>query len=272
MDNALFGYEKLKQDIAAIKQAAQTAVNTILITSYWRIGERLALDTSVKNNEEWLLAKLACDIEIERTLIGRCLLFYRVFPDACPAGQYPSLSWSHYRHLLPLKNGAFRQQILDAAVTNHWTVRFLAEKIKQTRADITQSTTISSSGSTGTQLTRRRKKLHLYAATVTRIVDGDTLIVDIDLGFDVWTKRRIRLRGIDCAEKKTDAGQVATAFAAKKLPIGSRIVLQTFTTDLHGRYVADVFYMTNETDKETIAETGNFLNQELLNAGLAVVM
>ena len=37
-----------------------------------------------------------------------------------------------------------------------------------------------------------------YNAIITKIVDGDTVDVDIDLGFEVWLKnQRIRLYGID---------------------------------------------------------------------------
>ena len=40
--------------------------------------------------------------------------------------------------------------------------------------------------------------MYEYKATIKYIVDGDTVDVDIDLGFDVWLRRqRIRLHGID---------------------------------------------------------------------------
>ena len=42
---------------------------------------------------------------------------------------------------------------------------------------------------------------YLYRAVVVRVVDGDTIDVDIDLGFYVWIrKQRIRLIGIDAPE------------------------------------------------------------------------
>jgi micrococcal nuclease len=44
----------------------------------------------------------------------------------------------------------------------------------------------------------------LYKCTVTRVVDGDTVDVDVDLGFDVWLKKqRVRLAGIDTPESRT---------------------------------------------------------------------
>jgi micrococcal nuclease len=47
-------------------------------------------------------------------------------------------------------------------------------------------------------------KMYHYKAKLVRVIDGDTIDVDIDLGFDVWLKRqRIRLAGIDAPESRT---------------------------------------------------------------------
>ena len=46
--------------------------------------------------------------------------------------------------------------------------------------------------------------MYQYNCTVTKIIDGDTLDVDIDLGFSVkLTKQRIRMMGIDTPESRT---------------------------------------------------------------------
>tara|TARA_R110002012_G_scaffold298736_2_gene497364 strand:- start:1827 stop:2243 length:417 start_codon:yes stop_codon:yes gene_type:complete len=46
--------------------------------------------------------------------------------------------------------------------------------------------------------------MYQYRATITRVVDGDTVDCDIDLGFSVvLTKQRIRLYGIDTPESRT---------------------------------------------------------------------
>lgn len=42
-----------------------------------------------------------------------------------------------------------------------------------------------------------------YVKEVIRIVDGDTVDVSIDLGFDIYTVQRVRLLGIDCEESRT---------------------------------------------------------------------
>ena len=46
--------------------------------------------------------------------------------------------------------------------------------------------------------------MYEYKAIVVKVVDGDTVDVDIDLGFNVWLKKqRIRLYGIDTPESRT---------------------------------------------------------------------
>ena len=39
--------------------------------------------------------------------------------------------------------------------------------------------------------------MYEYKAKLIKVVDGDTLDAMIDLGFDIWVKKRIRLDGID---------------------------------------------------------------------------
>ena len=46
--------------------------------------------------------------------------------------------------------------------------------------------------------------MYEYNCKIDRVVDGDTVDVDIDLGFDVWMlKQRIRLYGVDTPESRT---------------------------------------------------------------------
>ena len=45
--------------------------------------------------------------------------------------------------------------------------------------------------------------MYQYKAKLVRVVDGDTVDAEIDLGFDVWVKKRIRLAGIDAYESRT---------------------------------------------------------------------
>ena len=87
--------------------------------------------------------------------------------------------------------------------------------------------------------------MHEYKAKMLRIVDGDTVDVDIDLGFGVWLKKqRIRLYGIDTPESRTrDLEEKRYGLAAKEFVKefvrdkgGSNIVLRTRKYDAKGKF------------------------------------
>ena len=61
--------------------------------------------------------------------------------------------------------------------------------------------------------------MYEYKAIVTRVIDGDTIDVDIQLGFDVvLAKQRIRLLGIDTPESRTrDKEERSEDFCLKSL-------------------------------------------------------
>jgi len=57
----------------------------------------------------------------------------------------------------------------------------------------------------------------IYKAKVTRVVDGDTIDVDIDLGFDLTLKQRLRLYGINTPEiRSRDPIEKASGLKSKK--------------------------------------------------------
>jgi len=76
--------------------------------------------------------------------------------------------------------------------------------------------------------------MHEYKATMLRIVDGDTVDVDIDLGFGVWLrKQRIRLYGMDTPESRTrdleekHYGNLSKNFIKDRLPVGTVFKIRT---------------------------------------------
>ena len=76
--------------------------------------------------------------------------------------------------------------------------------------------------------------MYEYRAKILRVVDGDTVDVDIDLGFGVWMhKERVRMMGIDTPESRTrDKVEKKFGLASKEyvkayLPIGSMQILKT---------------------------------------------
>src|SRR3989338_2438529 len=109
---------------------------------------------------------------------------------------------------------------------------------------------------------------YTYAATVDRVIDGDTLLVIVEAGFRIIVRDRLSLRGIDCPEVGTPEGDRAKRFVEKLLPAGSTIVLKSHKdrTDQHGRFVVDVFYKRGVEDARDIIKDGAYLNQDLLDS------
>ena len=80
--------------------------------------------------------------------------------------------------------------------------------------------------------------MYEYRCTIDRVIDGDTVDVDIDLGFGVWLrKERVRMYGIDTPESRTrdlvekKYGLAAKAFVLDFLPVGSTQTLRTKKDD-----------------------------------------
>lgn len=109
--------------------------------------------------------------------------------------------------------------------------------------------------------------MYEYKSKVVKIIDGDTIDVDIDLGFDVvLSKQRIRLYGIDTPEYRTKDkiekfyGKLSADFLKKNCPKGSYITLKTHL-DKKGKF--------GRILGEIIVD-GNNLNQQMIEENLAV--
>ena len=110
-----------------------------------------------------------------------------------------------------------------------------------------------------------------YHAKVTEVIDGDTIIIDIDLGFDVkLTNQKVRLLGVDTPESRTSDkiekqfGMLSKDFTKKFIEnCNSEIIIRTYKSDdtekfgrLHGEVI-------NPLTKEV-------LNESLINNNYAV--
>ena len=108
-----------------------------------------------------------------------------------------------------------------------------------------------------------------YRCTLDRVVDGDTIVVNVDLGFGTWVHDAyLRLYGINTPELRgdeRDAGLAAKQFVIDRIGHDVFIVIDTIKSNnkgKYGRYLAIVWYLDG-------AEMRN-LNQELLDNGHAV--
>ena len=107
------------------------------------------------------------------------------------------------------------------------------------------------------------KELYTYAAEVLRVVDGDTLWMVIHVTDTDWRQEKLRLRGIDCAERGTARGDAATRCVQELVRRATRVVITTTKPDKWDRYLSDIF-LTLDTGADDV-----FLNNRLLELGHA---
>ena len=108
--------------------------------------------------------------------------------------------------------------------------------------------------------------MYEYNCEVTRVVDGDTIDVILDLGFNVLHKARVRLFGIDTPESRTRdkdekvRGKMAAKFLQNAIDSGD-VVIRTELKDSRGKFGRVLgTVVVNEVD----------INQAMCNAYLAV--
>lgn len=103
-------------------------------------------------------------------------------------------------------------------------------------------------------------KMYTYKARLIRIVDGDTIDAEIDLGFDTIVRKRIRLYGINTPETRTkDLKEKEKGLAAKQRLtelLKSEFIVETILNKRgkYGRVLGTVYVMENE-QKVNINET-----------------
>ena len=105
--------------------------------------------------------------------------------------------------------------------------------------------------------------MHEYKAKVVKIIDGDTIDVDIDLGFDViLSKQRIRLYGIDTPESRTRDkeekfyGKISAQFLKDRCKKGSYITVRTHLDKKgkFGRILGEIIVDNINLNKQMIEE------------------
>ena len=107
--------------------------------------------------------------------------------------------------------------------------------------------------------------LWTYKCVIQKVIDGDTVDVEINLGFDIKINERIRLLNIDAPEVRTrdlvekELGLAAKAYVEELMPPGSKQIIKT-QYDRRGKFgrVLGVFELQDGTD----------LADRLIEAGL----
>ena len=115
---------------------------------------------------------------------------------------------------------------------------------------------------------------YIYRAKLVRVVDGDTVDALIDVGFDIWFKKRIRYKGVDTWESRTrNLEEKALGLKAKarnkelleKVSAKSGyFIIKSYGTGKYGRVLADVYI--HDSDHNHI-----WVNKQLITEGHAYI-
>jgi micrococcal nuclease len=120
--------------------------------------------------------------------------------------------------------------------------------------------------------------IYIYKAELVRVVDGDTVDLIIDLGFDTSRKERFRLYGIDAPELRTKGGKEAKAWLWEVLQPLEAIYVQTIQLstkakrDKYGRFLAVLYGELGDIDANRLMRTPvspMSLNAQMITEGHA---
>jgi micrococcal nuclease len=111
-----------------------------------------------------------------------------------------------------------------------------------------------------------------YGAEVLNVVDGDTVDLRIDLGFDIHHKIRVRLYGVNTPESRTSnkqekaLGMKAKQFTKDWLTSHKWVFVNTIPdkNDKYGRILAKIYSSQDISDPSTAC-----LNTDIIQSGLA---
>tara|TARA_A100001515_G_scaffold9165_1_gene7635 strand:- start:1346 stop:1735 length:390 start_codon:yes stop_codon:yes gene_type:complete len=106
---------------------------------------------------------------------------------------------------------------------------------------------------------------YIYRGKLERVVDGDTIDALIDVGFDIWVKKRIRYTGIDTWESRTrDLAEKAKGLEAKArnkellMEVSDKagyFRLKSHGVGKYGRVLGEIFIQDKNGKQYNINET-----------------
>ena len=115
---------------------------------------------------------------------------------------------------------------------------------------------------------------YIYRGKLERVVDGDTIDALIDVGFDIWVKKRIRYKGIDTWESRTrnlEEKKLGLAAKARNKELLEKVSsksgyfrLKSYGVGKYGRVLGELFIEDNEGIQYNI-------NKTLINEGHAYI-
>jgi len=111
-------------------------------------------------------------------------------------------------------------------------------------------------------------KRFCYGAKIEKVIDGDTVDLSVDLGFDIHHKIRVRLYGVDTPESRTvnkaekEAGLKAKEFVKTWAETHSTVLIETVKdkNEKYGRVLAKIYANVDNSE---------CLNEKLISEGFA---
>ncbi|MBU1090151.1 thermonuclease family protein [Patescibacteria group bacterium] len=103
--------------------------------------------------------------------------------------------------------------------------------------------------------------MYQYKAKIVRWIDGDTVLVDIDLGFFCTRQERLRLARISAHELNSETlygrrrARSARHHAELLCPVGSEVIVETSKSDRdrYARYIAEIIFEGENISDELLA-------------------
>lgn len=105
-----------------------------------------------------------------------------------------------------------------------------------------------------------------YRAQLVRVIDADTFLLDVDLGFHLTVRERFRLTRANAPERMSIDGMKAVAFVTLQLSKATalKVTSEKSRQEKYGRWLCELYFQTAE-------QPGRWqsLNQLLLDTGHA---
>lgn len=124
-----------------------------------------------------------------------------------------------------------------------------------------------------------KNSLYFYSISNIRVIDGDTIDADIDLGFSISIRRRVRLEGIDAPETRLQSKISDPEQRKKEKLLGikskdflhsicesNKIYLTSNKLDKYGRVLGEIFLIEDDLGVE---ESYVSINQLMISKGYA---
>lgn len=109
--------------------------------------------------------------------------------------------------------------------------------------------------------------MYQYKAELIKVVDADTIVVDIDLGLGVWIRKvRLRLINLQAPELSTPEGKLAKEYLERE--IDKNLLVTTKSKDKYGRWLADVLSTNRRESYSTLMNAYMFNTQNSSIKGL----